>query len=279
MISGQALPRLAVDAQGNIAVIWYDTRRDPANHLLDVFGTVSTDGGQTFSPNFRLTDQSFDADAGKFTDATGTDRLLPGRLPRPGHRRRHGLRRLDRHPQRQPGRLLHALPHHPGPRAAQRSVRAQRHPADGDRPGHGRPSEHLPKLAIPAGDNDWFRLQAAATGNLTVTATPSDPRLGLQVELWDASGTTLLASGSAVTGQGGQQLVFAGQSGTSYLVHVAGPARRPRLLAISPQYTLDVTSLTADLGNLVYQVQDGYARTRATRRIYAWWSGRRVRST
>ena len=77
MISGQALPRLAVDAQGNIAVIWYDTRRDPANHLLDVFGTVSTDGGQTFSPNFRITDQSFDADAGKFTDATGqTDYYL-----------------------------------------------------------------------------------------------------------------------------------------------------------------------------------------------------------
>ena len=69
IISGQAIPRLAVDAQGNIAVIWYDTRSDPSNHRLDVFGTVSTDGGQRFSPNFRLTDQSFDADAGKFTDA------------------------------------------------------------------------------------------------------------------------------------------------------------------------------------------------------------------
>src|SRR5262249_4354449 len=51
VISGQALARMAVDAQGNLALIWYDTRRDPADHLLDVFGTVSTDGGQTFSPN------------------------------------------------------------------------------------------------------------------------------------------------------------------------------------------------------------------------------------
>src|SRR5205085_11409508 len=68
---GQALPRLVTDAQGDVALIWYDTRRDPADHLLDVFGTVSSDGGRTFSPNFRVTDRSFDADAGRFTDAVG----------------------------------------------------------------------------------------------------------------------------------------------------------------------------------------------------------------
>ena len=77
VITGQALPRLAVDAQGNIAVIWYDSRHDPAHHLLEVFGTVSTDGGRTFSPNFRLTDRSFDADLGRFTNAIGqTDYYL-----------------------------------------------------------------------------------------------------------------------------------------------------------------------------------------------------------
>src|SRR5262249_20040999 len=58
---GQPLPPLVTDAGGDVAVIWYDTRRDPADHLLDVFGTISTDGGKTFSPNFRVTDQSFDA--------------------------------------------------------------------------------------------------------------------------------------------------------------------------------------------------------------------------
>src|SRR5262249_28466490 len=62
-----------LDPDGNVSIIWYDTRRDPADHLLDVFGTLSADGGRTFSPNFRVTDQSFDADAGKFTDATGHD--------------------------------------------------------------------------------------------------------------------------------------------------------------------------------------------------------------
>ena len=71
VLAGTALPKMAVDAQGDIALIWYDTRRDPANHLLDVFATVSTDGGQTFSPNFRLTDVSFDPNAGQFIDATG----------------------------------------------------------------------------------------------------------------------------------------------------------------------------------------------------------------
>ncbi len=101
VISGQALPRLSVDAQGDIAVIWYDTRRDPANHLLDVFGTVSTDGGQTFSPNFRLTDQSFDADAGKFTDATGQTNYYLSDFLGLAVARRHGLRRLDRYAQRQ----------------------------------------------------------------------------------------------------------------------------------------------------------------------------------
>src|SRR5262249_13696667 len=71
VITGQGLPQLAVGGQGDIALIWYDTRRDPANHLLDVFATVSTNGGQTFSPNFRVTDVSFDPDAGQFTDASG----------------------------------------------------------------------------------------------------------------------------------------------------------------------------------------------------------------
>ena len=87
--------------------------------------------------------------------------------------------------------------------------------------------------------------------------TPSDSRLGLQLELWDATGATLLASGSAVTGQAGQQLVFAGQSGTSYLVHVESTPAATAPVSISPEYALDITSLTADLGTVVDQVQNG----------------------
>ena len=35
--SGQAFSQIATDAQGNIAVIWYDQRRDPSDVKLDVF--------------------------------------------------------------------------------------------------------------------------------------------------------------------------------------------------------------------------------------------------
>src|SRR5262249_34689398 len=71
VLSGQALPSLAVDASGRLTVIWYDTRRDPSGVGTDVLGTVSTDGGQTFAPNFRVTDTTFNPYAGGFRSATG----------------------------------------------------------------------------------------------------------------------------------------------------------------------------------------------------------------
>jgi BNR/Asp-box repeat len=68
---GQAMPSLAVDPRmGDISVIWYDTRRDPGGQMLDVFGTTSTDGGLTFSPNYRVTTESFDPNLGKFLNPT-----------------------------------------------------------------------------------------------------------------------------------------------------------------------------------------------------------------
>src|SRR5262249_10253036 len=71
VVSGQAMPSIAIDAQGNLTVVWYDTRRDPGGKLLDVFGTVSTDGGHTFSSNFRLTDASFDPSVGAIAAGGG----------------------------------------------------------------------------------------------------------------------------------------------------------------------------------------------------------------
>lgn len=52
-------PQVEVDDRGTIAVTWYDRRLSSDNTAIDVFGTISTDGGQTFSPNFRVTDRSF----------------------------------------------------------------------------------------------------------------------------------------------------------------------------------------------------------------------------
>ncbi len=39
--------------------MWYDRRSDDRNLLIDVYMTVSTDGGSSFSRNFRITDVAF----------------------------------------------------------------------------------------------------------------------------------------------------------------------------------------------------------------------------
>ena len=74
----QYLTRLAADAGGAIVAVWYDTRRDPHKEDLDVFAAVSTDGGRSFGPNFRVTDRRFDVEDGRFTDARGDDNFYLG---------------------------------------------------------------------------------------------------------------------------------------------------------------------------------------------------------
>ncbi len=52
----QFMPSVAVDRDGAVGLMWYDRRNDPIyNAMLDVYGAVSTDGGQTFSKNRRIT--------------------------------------------------------------------------------------------------------------------------------------------------------------------------------------------------------------------------------
>lgn len=60
IVAHQFHPWMAVDNFGEIAVIWYDTRNDPLNHQLDVYGTLSLDGGVTWQPNVRITSASFE---------------------------------------------------------------------------------------------------------------------------------------------------------------------------------------------------------------------------
>ena len=56
-------PQVAVGADGFVALSWYDRRLsdDPLreNWEIDVFGAISSDGGATFGPNFRISDESF----------------------------------------------------------------------------------------------------------------------------------------------------------------------------------------------------------------------------
>ncbi|MEM4251501.1 MAG: sialidase family protein, partial [Candidatus Bathyarchaeia archaeon] len=55
-IAEQMLPSVAVTDDGAVGASWYDRRNDPVNlSLLDIYATVSTDGGATFLPNRRIT--------------------------------------------------------------------------------------------------------------------------------------------------------------------------------------------------------------------------------
>jgi hypothetical protein len=256
--SAQVMPRLVTDAQGDVGVIWYDTRHDPANHLLDVYATFSTDGGQTFSPNVRVSDVSFDADAGKFIDAEGkTDYYLGDfvGLDLASHTAyaawtdtRAGnqdvfFRRL----------ILGATP----PPATDRFE-------PNDTPQKATDlgavvTSHLPKLDIPTGDQDWFRVRTTATGSLTVSATQEQAGVSPRLEFYDASGRDLLAASTDerdASGQViGQQIVFPSPAGRTFLVRVLPAASAG---ANGPyRYALDVESLTANLGTQVHDLLTG----------------------
>lgn len=66
------MPTAHIDQDGNIVATWYDNRRGATNggsgpngsdnFLLDVYGTTSRDGGGTWSPDFRVSDDPFDPD-------------------------------------------------------------------------------------------------------------------------------------------------------------------------------------------------------------------------
>jgi len=56
----QFLPNLAVGGAGVLSLVWYDRRNDPVNNLsMDVYATLSRDGGETFSPLLRVSDVGF----------------------------------------------------------------------------------------------------------------------------------------------------------------------------------------------------------------------------
>lgn len=60
-------PWLSVDEEGRVWVIFYDRRNDPNNLLMDTYFTVSTDGGDTWRPNERISTVSCDPGAGLLT--------------------------------------------------------------------------------------------------------------------------------------------------------------------------------------------------------------------
>ncbi|MGH7357281.1 MAG: sialidase family protein [Candidatus Rokuibacteriota bacterium] len=49
-------PAITVSRDGIVAVIWNDRRDDPANTCWRLYGAISTDGGETFQPNTRMSE-------------------------------------------------------------------------------------------------------------------------------------------------------------------------------------------------------------------------------
>lgn len=61
----QYLPRLATSPEGRLDAVFFDRRLDPQNINNDVFYTYSSDGGQHFAPNLRLSRRSSNARIGQ----------------------------------------------------------------------------------------------------------------------------------------------------------------------------------------------------------------------
>jgi hypothetical protein len=61
-------PNISVAPNGRIDVGWYDFRNDDGHMLIDIYATYSTDGGQTWAPNVRITDRAADRRPGFFVD-------------------------------------------------------------------------------------------------------------------------------------------------------------------------------------------------------------------
>jgi hypothetical protein len=70
-------PSISVAPNGTIGVSFYDTRRDPTGRKTDVFWSYSTNGGDTWSANARVTgaqsDESGFGDANDYGDYEGGD--------------------------------------------------------------------------------------------------------------------------------------------------------------------------------------------------------------
>jgi hypothetical protein len=64
---------ISVDpTNGTVGVEWRDARNDPMNQKLDIFTATSSDGGQTFAPNVKISDNPSDSSG---ATANGNDFL------------------------------------------------------------------------------------------------------------------------------------------------------------------------------------------------------------
>jgi hypothetical protein len=86
-------PWLTVDQNGTITAVFYDRRNDPSNLLFDIYMTQSFDGGNTFTPNERISSVSSVPLSGKSQDPEIASRFT--RSARSENNRENFLPRLQ----------------------------------------------------------------------------------------------------------------------------------------------------------------------------------------
>jgi hypothetical protein len=60
LLNGKYIPNMSIAPNGRVDVAWWDTRDDPGIRANDVYYTYSTDNGETWAKNIRITDQTID---------------------------------------------------------------------------------------------------------------------------------------------------------------------------------------------------------------------------
>lgn len=56
----QFMPAIGVGPDGTVDIVWYDKRDDPDNHRFHLYHAYSTDGGETWSENLRVSEVAVD---------------------------------------------------------------------------------------------------------------------------------------------------------------------------------------------------------------------------
>jgi len=252
--SGQVMPWLVAGENGRVALIWYDTRRDPSGTLLDVFATVSSDFGATFSPNFRVTTESFDANQGEFANARGEANYkylgdsIGLALAESVMYAAWTDTRLGNQDIFFSRVVLDPVPAPPNDRFEENNDRSSatvvgRNPIFVTR---------LPQLTLAKNDEDWFEI-TPTIDQLTVIVE-SAAALHLAIELCDESGNRLADS---------QSEVVAGDTATRQIwrAPVTPNAKHfVRVRAIggdgSIPYALTLSTVNEDLGDSVFRMTE-----------------------
>jgi len=248
VLSGQALPSLAVDANGNVVVVWYDTREGPfapnnpntpIANAVTVWGTVSTDGGKTFSPNFPISDTPFDLINGRFAAGDGSvptylgDQIgvviANGTAYVAWADAREGRAKVNGQFLRQDIYLgkfsLFPNPSAPADRFGGNNTFATA--TDLTALGYTVTVPlDLARLVLSPGRSDkWFVMQAGANGPLTATVTGAAPG-DLHLEITDENGVVLPAAAAPITDATGAvvgtKVTVTAAAGGIYFVHAFG---------------------------------------------------------